>query len=171
VLPSLAVLLSFGELPVTSASRQYSAQGSKSATNRSTSQTEAHMELEESVRTTTYKSERWRLAVSKVLVLAVLLIITASSAFATSVFLRTRDIVNTKSKDGKTLVFMMRDGRTLVNHLQGICPDLKYNGFSWDIRGGIDEVCENEQSLRVLQSGEVCVLGKFDTPVAMIKAK
>jgi len=97
-------------------------------------------------------------------------IVAVSPAWATNTCLRTRDIVSTDSKDGKTLVFKMRDGRTLVNHLQGICPDLKFEGFSWVIRGGIDEVCENEQSLHVLRSGEVCVLGKFDQPTVKPKA-
>src|SRR5579863_3121825 len=88
----------------------------------------------------------------------------ASPVWAANMCLRTQDIVSTVSKDGKTLVFKMRDGRTLVNHLQGICPDLKFNGFDWVVRGGTEEVCENIQSLRVLQSGEVCVLGKFVQP-------
>ena len=88
----------------------------------------------------------------------------ASPAWAANMCLRTEDIRSTSSKDGKTLVFKMRDGRTLVNHLQGVCPDLKFNGFDWVVRGGIEEVCENIQSLRVLQSGQVCVLGKFDQP-------
>ena len=96
-------------------------------------------------------------------------IASVSPTWAANTCLRTRDIVSTDSKDGKTLVFKMRDGRILVNHLQGICPDLKFEGFSWVIRGGIDEVCENEQSLRVLQSGEVCVLGKFDQPTVKPK--
>jgi hypothetical protein len=90
-------------------------------------------------------------------------------ARAANTCLQTRDIVSTDSKDGKTLVFKMRDGSTLVNHLRGICPDLKFNGFSWVIRGGIDEVCENEQTLRVLRSGEICVLGKFDQPTVKKK--
>ena len=77
--------------------------------------------------------------------------------------LQVHDIVGTHSEDGKTLVFKMRNGQTLVNHLQGACPDLKFNGFVWTIRG-TESVCENEQSLRVLRSGEVCVLGKFDAP-------
>jgi hypothetical protein len=89
-------------------------------------------------------------------------IVCISPVWAANTCLPTRDIVSTDSKDGKTLVFKMRDGRTLVNHLRGICPDLKFDGFSWVIRGGLDEVCENEQTLRVLRSGEVCVLGKFD---------
>ncbi len=57
---------------------------------------------------------------------------------------------------------------TLVNHLQGICPDLKFEGVSW-VAGGTEEVCENEQSLRVLRLGEVCVLGKFDKPTSKPK--
>ena len=87
----------------------------------------------------------------------------ASPAWAVNICLRTQDIVSAQSRDGKTLVFKMRDGRTLVNHLQGVCPNLKFNGFSWVVRG-TEEVCENMQSLRVLQSGEICVLGKFDQP-------
>jgi hypothetical protein len=73
-----------------------------------------------------------------------------------------RDVVSAESKDGKNLVFRMRDGRTLVNHLQGSCNDLKFNGFAWVLRGNND-ICENTQSLRTLNSGQVCVLGAFET--------
>lgn len=86
------------------------------------------------------------------------------SPAAAKVCIATRDIVGTHSDDGKTLVFKLRDGTTRVNHLQGVCNDLKWNGFAWVIHGP-EEVCENEQSLRTLQTGQVCVLGKFDPPV------
>jgi hypothetical protein len=72
-----------------------------------------------------------------------------------------RDVISTDSKDGKNLIFRMRDGRTLVNHLQGTCNDLKFNGFVWVLHG-TNDICENAQSLRVLQSGQVCVLGRFE---------
>jgi len=85
----------------------------------------------------------------------------ASPASAAPLCVQTRDIVSTDSKDGKLMTFKMRDGRVLVNHLQGICTDLRFNGFVWTIRGP-EEVCERQQSLRVLQSGQVCTLGKFD---------
>jgi len=85
----------------------------------------------------------------------------ASPASAAPLCVQTRDIVSTDSKDGKLMTFKMRDGRVLVNHLQGICSDLRFNGFVWTIRGP-EEVCERQQSLRVLQSGQVCTLGKFD---------
>ena len=73
-----------------------------------------------------------------------------------------RDIVSTTpSNDGKLLTLKMRDGRVLVNHLQGVCSDLRFNGFVWVLHGPND-ICENQQSLRVLQSGQICVLGRFD---------
>lgn len=62
------------------------------------------------------------------------------------------------------MIFRMRNGQILVNHMHGNCPDLRFNGFSWVLRGGDDQICENQQTLRVLQSGEICTLGKFDRP-------
>ncbi len=92
----------------------------------------------------------------------------AGMAFATPVLAKTclesRDITSSNSKDGKLMVFKMRGGQTYVNHLQGSCPDLKFGGFAWVLRSGDTKICENEQSLRTLQSGQVCVLGKFDPP-------
>lgn len=85
----------------------------------------------------------------------------ASPASAAPICVQTRDIVSTHSDDGKLMTFRMRDGRVLVNHLQGICTDLRFNGFVWTIRGP-EEVCERQQSFRVLQSGQICTLGKFD---------
>jgi hypothetical protein len=73
-----------------------------------------------------------------------------------------RDIVNTTpSDDGKMLTLHLRDGRVLVNHLHGVCNDLRFNGFVWVLRGNND-ICENAQTIRVLQSGQTCLLGKFD---------
>lgn len=94
----------------------------------------------------------------------------AVPAFADNKCIDTRDIVSSKSDDGKILVFKMRDGTTLVNHLQGVCPDLKFNGYSWVLHGGDNMVCENEQSFHVIRSGEICVLGKFDAPVMAKRA-
>ena len=80
---------------------------------------------------------------------------------AQALCLNRQDVVSTESKDGKNLIFRMRDGRTLVNHLQGTCNDLKFNGFVWVLRGNND-ICENAQSLRTLNAGQVCVLGAFE---------
>jgi hypothetical protein len=91
-------------------------------------------------------------------------VVISAPAFAANICIDTRDVVSSKSTDGKIMVFKMKDGRTLVNHLQGSCPDLKFNGFVWQSHSGDTKVCENEQSFSVLQSGQVCVLGKFDAP-------
>jgi hypothetical protein len=92
-------------------------------------------------------------------------VVFAAPAYAANRCIDMRDIVSSKSTDGKTMVFKMKDGTTLVNHLQGSCPDLKYWGFAWQSHSGDTKVCENEQSFNVLQSPEVCVLGKFDAPM------
>jgi hypothetical protein len=91
-------------------------------------------------------------------------VVFAAPANAAKTCIDMRDIVSSKSTDGKTMVFKMKDGTTLVNHLHGSCPDLKYSGFAWQSHSGDTKVCENEQSFKVLQSMQVCVLGKFDAP-------
>jgi hypothetical protein len=102
---------------------------------------------------------------SKFLISFGLLAVAALATPAQALCLSQRDIVSTTpSNDGKQLTFKMRDGRTLVNHLQGVCSDLRFNGFAWVLRGNND-ICENMQSLKVIQSGQICVLGKFDPPV------
>ena len=74
----------------------------------------------------------------------------------------TRDIVSSKSDDGKVMVFEMKNGQTLTNKLRGVCPALKYHGYVWQLRSGDTNVCDNSHSLQVLQSGQICLLGKFD---------
>ena len=90
------------------------------------------------------------------------LVAAALPASAANMCIDTRDIVSSKSTDGKTMVFKMKDGTTLVNHLQGVCPDLRYMGFAWKLHSGDTKVCEREDSFRVLQSMQTCTLGKFD---------
>jgi hypothetical protein len=76
--------------------------------------------------------------------------------------LSTRDMVSTEpQKDGRAMFFTMRNGSVWRNDLHGQCRDLNFNGFVWVIRNPDNTVCENEQSLRVLRSGQICVLGKF----------
>jgi hypothetical protein len=91
-------------------------------------------------------------------------LVLAAPAYGANMCIDSRDIVSSKSPDGHVLILKMKDGRTLVNHLHGACPDLRFEGFSWRLRSGDNQVCENEQSLSVLQSGQICVLGKFDAP-------
>ena len=105
----------------------------------------------------------------KSLVLAALLgLALAAPAHAANSCIDLRKIDSSKSTDGKIMVFKMKDGTTLVNHLKGMCPDLKFNGFAWKTHSGDSRVCENEDSFQVLQSGQICVLGKFDSATATV---
>ena len=91
-------------------------------------------------------------------------VVVASPALAAeAVCIQNRDIVSTHSDDGKLLSIKLRDGRTLVNHLQGICTDLRHEGLVWNVPG-TGEICEFQQSFTVINSGQSCTLGKFDEP-------
>jgi hypothetical protein len=94
--------------------------------------------------------------------LATMAAIASPAAAAGKICISTRNIVSsTPQQNGAVILFKMRDGATWRNDLNGRCPDLKFNGFAWTLRNPGETVCENEQSLRVLRSGEVCTLGKF----------
>lgn len=96
-------------------------------------------------------------------ILAILAMVTVSvPAYAEKICLDTRKMVTSDSKDGRTMLFKMRDGSTYVNHLQGYCPDLKFMGFAWRLQAGDTKVCEFENTFNVLQSGQSCTLGKFE---------
>jgi hypothetical protein len=101
--------------------------------------------------------------IATALTLAGTLAILAAPAHANTC-LDIREMVSSTSKDGKIMVFKMRDGTTWVNHLRGSCPDLRFMGFAWTLHSGDTKVCENAQTLQVLQSPQICVLGKFDAP-------
>jgi len=85
-------------------------------------------------------------------------------AYADKICLDTRKMVSSESKDGRIMKFKMRDGSIYVNHLRGYCPDLKFIGFVWTLQSGDTNVCENENTFRVLESGQICSLGKFEPP-------
>jgi hypothetical protein len=87
---------------------------------------------------------------------------TISSTPSNAMCISEQDIRDSKpSSDGRRLAFKMRDGRVLISHLRGICRDMRYTGFSWVLHGSHD-VCENQTVIRVIQSGQTCILGKFE---------
>jgi hypothetical protein len=91
---------------------------------------------------------------------AAVLAVSLQSAAAANVCLRVKDIKNSDAaKDGTSITFTMNDGKVYRNDLGGRCNDLQFNGFAWTVRS--DEVCDNETGIRVLQSGQICKLGKF----------
>ena len=80
-------------------------------------------------------------------------------AEAGPVCLKTYLIDRTKVVDAKTIDFRMRDGTVYRNLLRTSCPGLRFDGFSYVVHA--DEICDNLQSIRVLRSHSVCLLGAF----------
>ncbi|HEV2650573.1 MAG TPA: hypothetical protein VGU69_04885 [Rhizomicrobium sp.] len=76
-----------------------------------------------------------------------------------NVCLKTSMIDTTKVIDAKTLDFRMRNGTVWRNALRGSCPSLKFNGFVYSTN--YPEICGNLQSIRVLKSQTICLLGPF----------
>jgi len=101
--------------------------------------------------------------ISGAAMLAAMILTTAAPAMAEGgICLSARNILDTDAqKDGTAILFHMRDGSVWRNDLRGRCRDLRWSGFSWSTSNPAESICENEQTLRALRTGEVCGLGKF----------
>ncbi|HKD48437.1 MAG TPA: hypothetical protein VKB67_12195 [Rhizomicrobium sp.] len=87
---------------------------------------------------------------------------TSAPAAAQPICISTRDIASTRVLDGgRAMVFRMRDGSEWRNDLRTRCNGLTFNGFSWTIRNPGRRVCANQDTLRVMRTGQTCVLGNF----------
>jgi len=79
-----------------------------------------------------------------------------------SVCIDTRDIMSQKVENrGASILFKMRDGTQWRNTFKSACPGLVFEGYVWVVRNPDSSICENTQSMRLLNSGEICMLGKF----------
>jgi hypothetical protein len=85
------------------------------------------------------------------------LMLTAGAAEA-AVCLTVSQIQSTDS-DGKSLTLTMKNGEVWRGELQRVCSGLRFSGFSWELRG--DKICENAQTLRVIDTGAICALGRL----------
>lgn len=72
-------------------------------------------------------------------------------------------IANTHVVDANTILFKMRNGTVWRNTLRSRCPGLLFDGFTYTLHD--EELCGDLQSIRVLRSNEVCLLGKFTKEV------
>jgi hypothetical protein len=70
-------------------------------------------------------------------------------------------IDHTHVVDAKNVLFYMKNGKIWHNGLQNACPALNFHGFVMNVSGGVDTVCSNQQSIKVIETGEVCMLGEF----------
>jgi len=83
-----------------------------------------------------------------------------ADAKAPRVCIRSSDIQNSQpANDEKSITFTMRNGDKWRNDLRGRCSGLRFNGFAWVLHS--DDICDNQQTLRVLQTGSICMIGKF----------
>ena len=98
-------------------------------------------------------------SLSLTLAFAITAIATIAPAAAAPTCLYTYQIDRTKVVDAKTIDLRMRDGTVYRNVLQRSCTSLPFYGFVYTVR--VDQICDNLQSIRVLQSHEVCLLGAF----------
>ena len=81
------------------------------------------------------------------------------AAAETPVCLRTNWIDRTTVVNPKTILFRMKDGKVWRSSMRTACLSLKFNGFVYVVHG--DEICGGSQSIRVLNTDEVCLLGPF----------
>jgi hypothetical protein len=84
----------------------------------------------------------------------------AQPASSGPVCLRSTDIKDTKTPDTRTIIFHMNDGSAYRNDLKNDCPQLNFQGFAYTATPP-DQICGNLQSIRVLRTGSVCMLGAF----------
>jgi hypothetical protein len=80
------------------------------------------------------------------------------------VCLRSQWIDRTTVVNPTTILFRMKDGKVWRNTLKSPCLGLKFNGFVYVLHGS-DEICGEVQSIRVLRTNEVCILGPFTPEV------
>jgi hypothetical protein len=72
--------------------------------------------------------------------------------------IRTTLIDHTKAPDDRTILFTMKNGAVYQSTLPANCPELSFNGFSY-VATPPDQICGNLQSIRVIRTGSVCLLG------------
>ncbi|MEI9992631.1 MAG: hypothetical protein WDM86_21685 [Rhizomicrobium sp.] len=73
--------------------------------------------------------------------------------------LKSRLIDRTTVVNPKKLLFRLKDGRVYASHLRTPCLGLNFNGFVYVTP--LDEICGGTQSIRVLRTNQICVLGPF----------
>ena len=78
-----------------------------------------------------------------------------------STCIRTDWIDHTKSPDDRTILFYMKDHKVWMSHLSTVCPELRFNGFIYSPTPP-EQICGNLQTIRVIRSGSVCMMGPLE---------
>ena len=99
----------------------------------------------------------------KLATLAALLAVGAATiapAFAEApICLQSNRIDRTTVVNPRTILFHMKDGKVWRSEMRTPCLGLKFNGFAYASHD--DEICGGLQSIHVLRTEEVCMLGSF----------
>ena len=82
----------------------------------------------------------------------------AQDARPSPICLQSERIDRTDVVNPKEILFRMKDGTVYRSDLRTPCTSLRFNGFVYVTP--MDEVC-GAQSIRVLRTNQVCVLGNF----------
>ena len=75
--------------------------------------------------------------------------------------LHSQDIDHTKAPDDHTVLIYMRGGKIWQSKLRGLCPQISFNGFSYDATPP-DDLCPNVQIIRVIRTGTMCSMGPLE---------
>ena len=75
--------------------------------------------------------------------------------------LHSQDIDHTKAPDDRTILIYMRSGQIWQSKLRSLCPQISFNGFSFNATPP-DDICPNVQIIRVIRSGSVCAMGPLE---------
>ena len=86
-----------------------------------------------------------------------------------NVCLWTYMIDHTTTPDTSTILFHMKNGKIWKNRLRAPCSGLAFHGFAYVTRDG--RICSNMESIIVLRSHQVCMLGAFEPYVVPPKKK
>ncbi|MDE2466776.1 MAG: hypothetical protein KGO02_24130 [Alphaproteobacteria bacterium] len=107
----------------------------------------------------------------KAILVATLLSVAVSGALAhagdttkahePNVCLDTMRISNTTVPNDRTILFHMQDGTVWANHLRNLCSGLRFHGFVY-VATPPHQICGNMMTIRVLESGTMCMLGPFE---------
>jgi len=83
-------------------------------------------------------------------------------ADAAPICLKTYLIRSTKVVNSNTIDLRITDGTVYRNELRSPCSGLNFNGFVYEkYETHINEICDNLQTVRVLRTRQVCMLGAF----------
>lgn len=84
-----------------------------------------------------------------------------TSQARSQVCLNTQNIDHTQTPDNRTILFYMRGGKIWKNTLLNECMGLTFDGFAY-VATPPSQICGNMQTIRVIRTGTVCMLGPFE---------